>query len=328
MVTTWPKNYPGLGTGAQRTADRISRLTDGRITVKLFAAGELVPAFEAFDAVSNGTAEIYHAADYYFQGKHPSFSFFTTVPLGLLASEMKAWVMHGGGWELWNELSNQFGVKPFPCGNTGTQMGGWFRGEVNTLDDLKGLKFRMPGLGGEALRQLGVNVVALPGGEIFQALQTGAIDGAEWVGPWNDLAFGFYRIAKNYYYPGFNDPGAQVSCGVNMAAYNELSDQDKAAIEAACLAEDNYGYAEFMAKNGQALTTLVTQHGVQLKEFPDEIFAAFAEASDKVVDATGNYDALAKKVLESYRKARTEYGDWTRVSDQAYANARQRAYGG
>ena len=327
MVTTWPKNFPGLGTGAQRAADRITKLTDGRVTVKLFAAGELVPAFESFDAVSNGTAELYHAPDYYFQGKHPAFPFFACVPMGLIYSEQNAWLMHGGGMELWNELSNQFNVKPFPCGNTGVQMGGWFRNEITSLDDLKGLKFRMPGLGGEALRQLGVNVIALPGGEIFQALQTGAIDGTEWVGPWNDLAFGFYRIAKNYYYPGFHEPAPTICCGVNMAAFNELSETDKAAVEAACIAEDSYMYAEFVAKNGQALNTLVNQHGVQLREFPEEVFNAFSTASAEVVEKVGDYDALSKKILDSYRKARKEYGAWTKISIQAYANARERAEG-
>lgn len=324
MVTTWPKNFPGLGTGAQRCADRITRMTDGRITVTLYGAGELVPAFESFDAVANGTAELYHGADYYWQGKHPAFAFFTAVPMGFLAPEINAWVMHGGGQALWDELAAGFGVKPFPCGNTGVQMGGWFNKEINSPEDLKGLKMRMPGLGGEALRQLGVNVVALPGGEIFQALQSGAIDATEWVGPWNDLAFGFYRIAKNYYYPGFHEPGSLLSVGVNKSVFDALPASDKAIVENACLAENDFMFAEFIAKNGQALESLVNQHGVVLKEFPQSVFDAFAEASETVVSAVGEHDDIGKRVLDSYTRARKDYANWTRVSDQAYSDERAR----
>ncbi|WMS41099.1 TRAP transporter substrate-binding protein [Acuticoccus sp. MNP-M23] len=324
MVTTWPKNFPGLGTGAQRCADRITKMTDGRITVKLYGAGELVPAFESFDAVSNGTAEMYHGVDYYWQGKHPAFNFFATVPMGLTAPEQNAWLMFGGGQQLWDELSAGFGVKPFPCGNTGVQMGGWFREPIESLEDLKGLKMRMPGLGGEALRKLGVNVIALPGGEIFAALQSGAIDATEWVGPWNDLAFGFYRIAKNYYYPGFHEPGPTLSAGVNLDKYNALSETDKAIVENACIAENGAMYAEFVAKNGQALTTLVNQHGVTLRKFPDEVFQGFADASEEVVAEAAKHDDLAKRTYESFMKARKEYAAWTDISIQGYANERSR----
>ncbi|MEM7695594.1 MAG: TRAP transporter substrate-binding protein [Pseudomonadota bacterium] len=327
MVTTWPKNFPGLGTGAQRAADRITQLTDGRITVKLFAAGELVPPFESFDAVANGTAEMYHGADYYWQGKHPAFAFFTAVPMGLTAQEIDAWIMHGGGQALWDELAAGFGVKPFMCGNTGVQMGGWFAKEINSLDDLKGLKFRMPGLGGEALRQLGVNVIALPGGEIFPALQSGAIDGTEWVGPWNDLAFGFYRIAKNYYYPGFHEPGSMLAAGVNKAAFDALSAADQAIVEHACIVENNFMTAEFVAKNGQALDTLINQHGVTLRKFPADVFDGFAAASEEVIANAGAHDDLAKRTMESFMKARADFGGWTRISDQAYSDERARVLG-
>lgn len=327
MVTTWPKNFPGLGTGAQRAADRITQLTDGRITVKVFGAGELVPPFESFDAVASGTAQMYHAGEYYWQGKHPAFAFFTTVPMGFTAPEINAWIMHGGGQALWDELSAQFGIKAFPAGNTGVQMGGWFSREINSLEDLKGLKFRMPGLGGEALRQLGVNVIALPGGEIFQALQSGAIDGTEWVGPWNDLAFGFYRIAKNYYYPGFHEPGSMLAVGVNKAAYDELPAIDKAIIANACLAENDYTYAEFVAKNGQALDTLVNQYGVVLRQFPQEVFDGFAEASENVVNAVGDFDDLGKRIRDSYLKSRREFAGWTRIAEQSYTNERARSLG-
>ncbi len=327
MVTTWPKNFPGLGTGAQRCADRITALTDGRITVKLFAAGELVPAFEVFDAVASGNAEMYHGASYYFVGKHPGFAFFTAVPMGFTAPEIDAWVMHGGGQELWDELSAGFGLKSFLCGNTGVQMGGWFNKEINSVDDLRGLNFRMPGLGGEAMRQLGANVVALPGGEIFQALQSGAIDGTEWVGPWNDLAFGFYRLVKNYYYPGFHEPGAALDASVNKEVFDALSPADQAAVQHACLAENNYMYSEFMAKNGNSLDTLVNQHGVQLKQFSDDVYDGFFEASEEVVNSVADHDDLGKRILDSYQKARRDYAGWTRISDQAYSDQRARVLG-
>ena len=234
MVTTWPKNFPGLGTAAERLAKRITVASEGKITVKVFAAGELVPAFESFDAVSQGTAEIYHAADYYWQGKSKGFNFFCTVPFGMTATELNAWIYHNGGQELWDDLSGQFNVKAFLCANTGVQMGGWFANQVNTLDDFKGLKFRMPGIGGEVLRRLGAAVVNLPGGEIFPALQSGAIDGTEWVGPWNDLAFGFYKIVKNYYFPGFHEPGTALSAGFNRQKWEGLSTSEQQLIASAC----------------------------------------------------------------------------------------------
>lgn len=327
MVTTWPKNLPGLGTGAQRVADRITAMTEGRITVKLFAAGELVPPFESFDAVSQGTADLYHGAEYYWVGKHKAFNFFTAVPLGMTAPELNAWIHHMGGQALWDELSAGFNIKPMLAGNTGVQMGGWFAKEINTTEDIKGLKFRMPGIGGEVLRRLGANVVALPGGEIFPALQSGAIDGTEWVGPWNDLAFGFYKVVKYYYWPGYHEPGSGLAMGVNKGVWDKLTDSDKAIFQAAAGAENDYMYAEFMANNGTALDTLVNQHGVILKEFPDEVFDAFGAVSEEVVAEVGKEDDLGKRVYESYLAARKAVGGWTKISEQAYTVARDRILG-
>ena len=326
MVTTWPKNFPGLGTAAQRAADRITAMTGGRITVKLFAAGELVPAFESFDAVSTGTADIYHGVDYYWQGKHKAFNFFGAVPLGLTASELSAWINFGGGQELWDELSAQFNVKPMLCGNTGVQMGGWFNKEINTLEDIKGLKMRIPGLGGEVIRRLGGTAVSLPGGEIFPALQSGAIDATEWVGPWNDLAFGFYKITKYYYWPGFHEPGSGLSMGINKGVWDKLSDEDKEIFKASGLAETELTYSEFNAKNGAALDTLVTKHGVNLKKFPDDVWTEIGKIADQVVKESVD-DDLGKRVLESYLKARKDVGGWARIGEQAYLNAREKVLG-
>ena len=327
MVTTWPKNFPGLGTGAQRVADRITAMTDGRLTVKLYSAGELVPPFESFDAVSTGTADMYHAAEYYWQGKHKAFAFFTTVPMGLTCAELDAWINVGGGQQLWDELAAQFNIKPFMAGNTGVQMGGWFNKEINSLEDLKGLKMRMPGIGAEVLRRLGATAVNTPGGEIFPALQSGAIDATEWVGPWNDLAFGFYKIAKFYYYPGFHEPGSGLSCGVNLEVFNSLSKADQAIVQNACMAENNYMYSEFNANNGKSLETLLNKHNVDLKKFPDEVFDAIGKTAEEVVAEIGASDDFSKRVYDSYVKARKDVGDWTRIADHTYAAARDRVLG-
>lgn len=325
MVTTWPKNFPGLGTGAQRLADRITAATDGRITVTLYAAGELVGAFESFDAVAAGNADMWHGASYYWQGKSPGFSFFTAVPFGLTATENDAWLYHAGGQDLWDELGAQFNIKAMPAGNTGVQMGGWFRSEVNSVDDFNGLKFRMPGLGGEVLRKLGSAVQALPGGEIFPALQSGAIDATEWVGPWNDLAFGFFRVAPYYYYPGFHEPGSTLECGINLDVWNSFSDADKALIQACCAAENNIMLAEFNARNGDALNTLITEHDVQLRKFSPEIYAAFAAAAEEVLAEAGETDEMTGRIYQSFIDFRAKAMEWTGLSDQTYADMRTAA---
>ncbi|MBK1697881.1 TRAP transporter substrate-binding protein [Rhodovibrio salinarum] len=322
MVTPWPKNFPGLGTSAQRLAKRITQASDGRLDVKVFAAGELVPALESFDAVSGGTADLYHAAEYYWQGKSNGFAFFTTVPYGFTPQEMHAWIHYGGGQELWDELSAQYNIKPILCGNTGAQMAGWFRQPIESLEDLKGLKFRTPGLGGEVMRQVGANVVTLPGGEIFTSLQSGAIDAAEWVGPWNDLAFGFHQITKHYYYPGYQEPNAALSCGINRKVWNDLSDADHAVIQAACLAEADYTLAEFDANNGDALDTLINEHGVQLHRFSDDILKSLGEASRDVVADTAQESALTKRIYESYTAFREKMIRWTDIANREYLNAR------
>jgi TRAP-type mannitol/chloroaromatic compound transport system substrate-binding protein len=322
LVTTWPKNFPGLGTGAQRLADRISAGSGGSLTVKLFAAGELVPPFESFDAVSSGTADMYHAAEYYWQGKSKGFNFFAAVPFGLTVTEMDAWVHHGGGQALWDELSAGFNIKPFLAGNTGVQMGGWFNKEINSLEDYKGLKIRMPGLGGEVLRRIGAAAVSLPGGEIMPALQSGAIDATEWVGPWNDLAFGFYKVTKYYYYPGFHEPGTALGSGVNLDVWNSLTSDQQSLIATCMAAENNVTLGEFNARNGAALNTLLTDHGVELKKFSSGVLQAIGEAAGGVVAEAGATDAMTQKIYNSFIDFRSKAIGWSKLSDQAYWNAR------
>lgn len=323
MVTTWPPNFPGLGTAANEVAQFIREGTDGELDIRVYAAGELVPAFESFDAVSTGAADFYHGAEYYWQGKHPAFAFFTSVPFGLNAAEMGAWLHHEGGQELWDELSAQFNVKAFGCSNTGVQMGGWYNREINSVDDFAGLRIRMPGLGGEVMRRLGAAAVALPGGEIFQSLQTGAIDATEWVGPWNDLAFGFYRVAQYYYWPGFHEPGALLSLGMNLNTWNELSDQHKRIVTMAAGAVTDRSYAEFNARNAGALRDLVDTHGVELKRFPDEVLTRVGEVAGEVMREVAEHDDLTRRIYESFLEARRNGMAWGEISEEGYAAARR-----
>ena len=326
LVTTWPKNFPGLGTGAQRFADRVTSASDSRITIQLYAAGELVKPFEAFDAVSSGTADMYHGAEYYWVNKNRGFAFFTAVPMGLMANEMNAWIYYGGGQSLWDQLAAKFNIKGLPCGNTGVQMGGWFNKLIRNLDDLKGLKMRIPGLGGEVMNRLGASAVALPGGEIFPALQSGAIDATEWVGPWNDLAFGFYKVAKYYYYPGFHEPTAMLSLGINKDVWESFSETDQQIVRDAAAAENDYMYAEFTAKNSDALDMLVNRHNVRLERFSRTLYRAFAETSETVLKEVGAMGEMESKIYRNFIEFREKALRWTALSDLGYARARATAF--
>ncbi len=322
MVTTWPKNFPGLGTGANLLAEKITQMTGGRIKVKIYGAGELVPAMEVFDAVSNGTAQMGHSAAYYWKGKSEASQFFTSVPFGLTADEMTAWFYYGGGLELWHEVYKPFNLVAFPAGNTGVQMGGWFNKEINSIDDLKGLKMRIPGLGGEVLKRLGGTPVTLPGGEIFTSLQSGAIDATEWVGPYNDLAFGFYKAAKYYYYPGWHETGSTLECMINKDAFEALPDDLQNLVKDACRIVNEDMFAEYNARNGKALNELVNKHGVQLKKFPDTVLKELAKISDEVIAGMAKKDDLSKRVYESFKAFKDESAAYADVSERAYLNAR------
>lgn len=327
MVTTWPKNFPGLGVSAERIARRIGEMSDGRLTIRVFAANELVPALEAFDVVIGGAAEMSHGASYYWQGKSKALSFFTGVPFGMTANEISAWMRYLGGQELWDEAYAQFGVKGFMSGQTGVQAGGWFRREINSVADFNGLKFRTPGLGGDVWKKLGVTVVNLAGGEIFQALQSGALDAAEFVGPMTDLALGFHQVAKYYYWPSFNEPGLATELVVNKAKYDALPKDLQRIIEVACQADYEETYADFNANNAKALNTLVTQHGVQIRQFPDEVIKAAGTAAGEVLaELRDSGDDLTKRVVESYVSARKQFVDWAAIGDAAYLRARTLDY--
>jgi TRAP-type mannitol/chloroaromatic compound transport system substrate-binding protein len=322
MHTCWPKRLPVLGTGAERLAERIGRMSGGKLTVKVYAAGELVPAFEGLDAVTSGTADMSHGAAYYWQGKHKAFNFFTAVPYGLNGPEHASWVYWGGGQQLWDELGQQFGFKPFLRGSTGVQMAGWFRKEIASLDDLKRLKMRIPGLGGDVLKALGVTVVSLPGGEIFPALQSGAIDATEWVGPFADITMGFYKITKAYHWPGFHEPGTSGELIVNLKVWESLPNDQKEMLRTLVDSEASLEFAEFTHGNGEALQTMVDKYKVNLKKLPDDVLTEIGKLSGEVVAQVASEDPFTKKVYESFLDFRKKQVAYTRISEQAYLNAR------
>ena len=323
MVTSWPKGLPGLGTGAERLAERITKTSAGRLSIKVFAAGELVPEMGCFDAVAQGQAEMGHDASGYHIDKIPAAGFYNSMPMGLTASEFNGWVYFGGGQELWDELYAPFNVKPFLAGNTGAQMGGWFRKEIHSAADLKGLKFRITGHGAQALTKLGVQVVPLPNGQIFSNLQSGAIDGAEWVGPYNDLSLGFYKVTKLYYWPGFHEPGSALQCMVNKGKFEALPDELKQIVAACCSAENDVMLAEFNGRSPAALSSLVNEHGVQLRQFPRDVLVAFGEASGFVMqELLENKDQITRQIASSYLRFRQDAIRYTRIAETAFTTAR------
>ncbi|WP_198262879.1 TRAP transporter substrate-binding protein [sulfur-oxidizing endosymbiont of Gigantopelta aegis] len=322
MVTSWPKNFPGLGTGANFLAKTINEMSGGRMKVKVYGANEIVPALEVFDAVSRGTAEMGHSGAYYWKGKHPATQFFTSVPFGLTAQEMNGWLYHGGGMALWEELYDKFNLIPNAAGNTGVQMGGWFNKEINSLSDLKGLKMRIPGLGGEVLKQAGGTPVTLPGGEIYTSMQSGAIDATEWVGPYNDMAFGLYKVAKFYYHPGWHEPGSTMEAMINKDAFNKLPKDLQVIVRAACRVANQDMLADYTAKNNQALQTLITKHKVEMRQYPDDVVKKLHALSNDVVAKVGEHDALSKKIYTSFSEFKNNVAQWSRVSEQAYMKAR------
>ncbi len=325
MVTTWGRGLAGVHDAAQRVADTITAMTDGNLTVDLKAAGELVGAFEVFDAVTSGQADMYHGADYYFTGQHPGYAFFTAIPFGMTAQELLNWYYHDGGMGLHDELGQIFNLKSFLAGNTGAQAGGWFRKEITGPEDFNGLKFRMPGLGGKALGYLGASVQNLPGSEVYQALASGAIDGTEWIGPWADEKAGFQEITKTYYTAGFHEPGAGLSLATNREVFESLSPAHQKVIEVAAMECHQWNLAQFLANNGAALQRL-TSGGVTIKEFPDSVWDAFGEASQKVYDENMG-DDLFKQIFESVQSSMRASSGWLVRSEGAYRAQRDRVLG-
>lgn len=322
LVTTWPANFPALGTGAIEFARRVEACSGGRLRIRIYGDGELVPAFEVFDAVSSGTAEIGHGASYYWKGKVPASSFFASVPFGLTAQEMNAWLYFGGGWDLWKEAYAPFGLLPIPCGSSGCQMGGWFRKEIRSMADLKGLKMRIPALGGEVMARAGVTPVTMPGSEIFTSLQSGAIDATEWIGPYNDLAFGLYKAARYYYYPGWQEPGSTLEMIVNQAAFDALPEDLREIVLTTASATNDRMLAEFTARNAEALQTLVKDHGVQLRPYPDDVMRELQRLSLEVLSDAAGTDPMFRRVLESLQAFRATMTPYINIAERAMLNTR------
>lgn len=323
MVTTWPKNLPGLGFAAENFSKLVGKMSGGRLLIKVFGAGQLVPALEVFDAVSQGTAQIGHGSAYYWKGKIQTAALFTTVPFGLNAQEMNSWLHYGGGIELWRELYEPFNLVPLAAGNTGVQMAGWFNREINSIEDLKGLKMRIPGIGGEVISKLGVETVNIPGGELFTAMQTGVIDATEWVGPYNDLALGFHQVAKYYYYPGWQEPGPTLELILNKQFYDSLPQDLQAIIEVAARAINQDMLDEYTARNQKALDLLVNTHGVQLKKLPDPVLSKLKNITQKVLKEMVAKDPVFKKVYESQEAFKEQIKKYHKISEQSYYHARE-----
>ncbi|GHF01818.1 C4-dicarboxylate ABC transporter [Aliiroseovarius zhejiangensis] len=324
IVSTWPRDFPGLGVSAQRLAARIGELSEGALNVEYFAAGERVGALDVFDEVASGNSQAYIGADYYWTGKHPALAYFTAVPFGMSFAEINAWCLYGGGMEIWDKVQDQFGLKGLPAGNTGTQAGGWFNKEIESADDFKGLKMRIPGLGGQVLSKLGASTVSLPGGQIYENLVSGTIDATEWVGPYNDYFMKFYEAAKYYYTGGMHEPGAQLSLTSNKSWWSGLSDWERAVITSAALEENANSYYEAMALNGEYLTKLVDEQGVEVRSFNEETWDAMGEAAQEVFEETASYDALAAEVNDAVQAKMREIGRGISLFEGQFVNQRNR----
>ncbi|MEM9536697.1 MAG: ABC transporter substrate-binding protein [Cyanobacteria bacterium P01_E01_bin.45] len=319
MATSWPQSLDTIYGGAQTISDRVSEITDGRFTIEPYAAGEIVPGLEVLDAVQAGTVECGHTASYYYVGKNPALAFGTAVPFGLNAQQQNAWFYHGGGLEAMHKLYADFNIINFPAGNTGVQMGGWFKRQVNSVSDLQGLKMRIPGLGGEVMAALGVNVQVLPGGEIFLALDRNAIDAAEFVGPYDDEKLGLPDAADFYYYPGWWEPGATLELQVNLQAWNELPSEYQEALKSAAFESNLNMLAKYDALNGAVLKRLVDR-GVQLTRYSDEIMEAAQTAAFEIYEQNASEDATFKEVYDQWKSFRDEVYGWNRINELSFSS--------
>ena len=324
LVTTWPKGLPGLGSAPENFARRVGEMSNGRLTVRVYGAGEVVPPFEVFDAVSQGVAEMGHGAAYYWKGKIPASVFYTAVPFGMTAQEMNGWLHYGGGLELWRELYAPFGVRPFAGGSTGVQMAGWFNRELKSASDLDGLKMRIPGLAGEVFAASGGTAVRLAGGEIYTSMQTGVIDAVEWVGPYNDRTLGLMEVAEYYYYPGWHEPGAMLEFTVNQAAFDRLPADLQAIVEGAARATNQDMLDEFTARNNESLTTLLEEHSTKLRPLPDDVMDVLHSNAVIALEQLKKDDPMAKKISASYEAFLDGVRTYHEISERAYLNARDR----
>jgi TRAP-type mannitol/chloroaromatic compound transport system substrate-binding protein len=325
LVSAYPKDLPGTGASPERLAQSIAAVSDGRLKVTVYPDGSLVRALEVFDAVSAGVADMYFTDEKYFQNKAPALNFFSTVPYGLTTDEFHAWILFGGGQSLWDEVDAQFNIKPLMLQNTGVQMGGWFNKEINSPEDFKGLRYRMPELGAEVLRRMGATVVLTAAGDIAGALKSGAIDAAEFVGPWTDIWLGLNKVADYYYYPGFHEPGFNAALGINKTLWDGLTVAECALIEAAAQAETTRSLAEFNAENIKSLKVLRADPRIKMRRFNDDLIKTFGKLSKEVLADTAAKDALTRRVYDSYMAFLAGVMDWGELSETGYRDTRRLA---
>ncbi|MEC4985813.1 MAG: TRAP transporter substrate-binding protein [Oscillatoria sp. PMC 1068.18] len=319
MATSWPQSLDTIFGGAETVCQQVSEMTDGRFTITPFAAGEIVGGLEVLDAVQSGAVECGHTASYYYIGKNPALSFGTSVPFGFTAQQQNAWLYHGGGLEAMRKIYADFQIINFPAGNTGTQMGGWFKRQINSTSDLNGLKMRIPGLGGQVMSRLGVNVQVLPGGEVFLALDRGAIDAAEWVGPYDDLKLGLNEAADFYYYPGWWEPGATLEVQVNQAAWDKLPEEYRQVFETATYKANLNMLSKYDALNGEALQKIVSA-GTKLTAYPQDVLQAAQRESFELYEENSSQDASFREVYEQWQKFRQQVSEWNNINQLSFEN--------
>ncbi len=314
LVTSWPKNFPGLGTAPEKFASLVNRMSDGRLQIHVYGGGEIVPALGVFDAVSSGSVEMGHSGAYYWKGKIPASPLFSSIPFGMNAQEVNAWIYYGGGLELWRDLYRPFNILPFPGGNSGVQMAGWFNREINSMQDLRGLKMRIPGLAGEIFSIAGGSAINIAGAELYTSMQTGVIDAIEWVGPYNDRAFGLHEVAEYYYYPGWHEPGTMLEFQINLDAWNRLPADLQAIIEVAARAINQDMLDEYSAGNSEALQNLLDQ-GVDIRPLPQPVLDGLKQAALQHYDRLASDNPDFAKAYASYRQFEAKSSKWHEISE-------------
>ena len=324
MVTTWPPKFPVVDQAIERMVKNIETMSQGRLQIEVHPGGTLIPPMETFEAVRGGMAQMGSSCSYYWGGKIPEAPFFTTVPFGMTVQERTAWMYNGDGLKLWHELYAPFNIVPFPMINTGVQMGGWFNKEINSLEDMKGLKMRMPGYGGKVLAKIGANVVLLPPSEIFVSLERGVIDAADWIAPYHDKRMGLHQAAKYYYYPGWQEPSTVGELLVNKKAWESLPEDLKTIVQSAATDCYIWSLGEFDSLNGDALNELVEEHGIQVRKFPDDVVAQLHKLSKEVLEEEAAKSEMAKKIYQSFQDFRKKTEPWTEASTEAYLEARSK----
>ena len=318
LVTTWPPNFPILGEACSLFSQWVEAMSAGRLKIQVFGGGELVPALECFDAVRNGSAEMSHGAAYYWAGKTSASQFFASVPFGMNAQQFNSWLIGGDGLKLWEELYAPFNLIPFPGGNSGVQMGGWFNQEIKSIEDFKGLKMRMPGLGGKVLSKIGASPVLISGGELYTSLERGVIDATEWMGPFHDYKMGFHEIAKYYYFPGWHETGTQLEFTVNKEKYEALPIDLQEIVRSACMRVNDWLLYTLEYQNALFLEKIKKETKVVIRNFPPEVLQSLREASAEEIEIIANKDAMSKKIYESYKAFRTRIDPWSEVSERMY----------